>query len=420
MLALKNGLIVTPTQVLEGQTLLIKNGRIAGIAAGVPDDCPALDAQGSYLIPGLIDTHSDGIEQVVLPRPNCPMDFELALRSHERILASQGITTMYHSISLYDKSYFGEKEIRKQENTFRFAELIHDHQQNQHMIRHRFHLRVELDNMSAFEIVKGMLEQKLLHALSFMDHTPGQGQYRNIEQYRKALNGYAKGIDDEKFQQILEEHNTKAKLSFEQMKILSDLALAQGLPVASHDDDTVEKLLLNQKLGVTLSEFPITMEVAKTASQMGFSVTAGAPNVLRGGSHSGNMSAIEGVQAGCVDTLCSDYNSISLLQSIFMLHEKYGIALPEAVNLCTLGPARAMKIDKDYGSLSEGKKADLLFVQKINGYPTVTAALIDGIQIFGTQYRTGGGCDERSTDYKTRQGVLHSSAAAADYQLSKY
>ncbi len=190
MLALINGLILTPTEVIKGKTLLLDSSRIAGIADAAPEGCELLDAEGGYIFPGFIDTHSDGIEHVVLPRQSSPMDFELALRAHERMLAGQGITTMYHSISLYAKNYFGIKEIRKQENTFRFAELIKKHRNNQRLIRHRFHLRIELDNLNAFDIVKDLMERDLVHAISFMDHTPGQGQYRDIEIYRKAISAF--------------------------------------------------------------------------------------------------------------------------------------------------------------------------------------------------------------------------------------
>ena len=388
MKAIVNGIILTESQQLQGRALLLEGDRIAAIADSAPQGCELVDAQGGYITPGLIDTHSDSIEHLVLPRAHCPMDFEMALRADEKILAGQGITTIYHSISLYAKDYFGEKEIRKQGNMYKFAELIHSFHQKRHLIRHRFHLRIEIDKLEAFDIVSNLLREGKVHAISFMDHTPGQGQYHSLEAYRRAIAAYDReGMTDERFQQILEEHRTKRVLSFDQLKALADLACARGLPVASHDDDTVEKLALNRALGVTVSEFPITLEVAQRAKEMGFSVTAGAPNILLGGSHSGNMSAAEGVLAGAVDSLCSDYYTVSLLQAAFLLHQRHGLALPQAFCHVTSCPAAAMKIGRDYGAIAPGKKADLLVIHQYDGYPTGTRTFVDGVQVAAANYR---------------------------------
>lgn len=388
MKAIINGIIVAGLQEIRGKALLLDGDRIAGIVDHPPEGCQLVDADCGYITPGFIDTHSDSIEHLVLPRAHCAMDFEMALRADERLLAGQGITTMYHSISLYAKDYFGEKEIRKQKNMFRFADLISSFHDKRHLIHHRFHLRIEIDNLEAFDIVSSLMQQGKVHAISFMDHTPGQGQYRSIETYRRAISAYDKdGMTDEHFQEILDEHRTKQMLSFDQMKALADMARERGLPVASHDDDTVEKLHVNKTLGVTVSEFPITMEVAKAAREMGFSVTAGAPNILLGGSHSGNMSAAEGVLAQAVDSLCSDYYTVSLMQAPFLLVQKYGLSVPQAISHVTSCPAAAMKIDKDYGAIAAGKKADLLIIHEYDGYPSVTSTFVDGVEIATATYR---------------------------------
>jgi alpha-D-ribose 1-methylphosphonate 5-triphosphate diphosphatase len=256
------------------------------------------------------------------------------------------------------------------------------------LIRHKFHLRIELDNIAAFDIVKLMLEKNLVHAISFMDHTPGQGQYKNLEVYRKAISAYAKdGMDDKKFEDILTEHNTKPKLSFEQMKILSEMANERGLPVASHDDDTIEKLAVNRELGVTVSEFPITMSAAKAAKEHGFFTVVGAANILRNGSHSGNLSATEAVLEDCADIICSDYYPAAILHSVFLMHTKYGVPLPQMVNRATLTPAKAMKTDAEYGSVEPGKKADLLIVDILDGYPVITHGFVDGHSTYRVKYR---------------------------------
>ncbi len=144
------------------------------------------------------------------------------------------------------------------------------------------------------------------------------------------------------FEEVLEHHQHKVMLSLEQLQELADLAHQNHITVASHDDDTVEKLQLNQKLGVDISEFPITQEVAQVAHNMGFYTIAGAPNILLGGSHSGNMSAAQAIQNGSVDILCSDYFPQALLHSLFVMRDKYGQTLPEMVNKVSLNPAKAM------------------------------------------------------------------------------
>lgn len=157
--------------------------------------------------------------------------------------------------------------------------------------------------------------------------------------------------------------------------------------MASHDDDTAAKLQVNKELGVAISEFPITIDVAKQARELGLATVVGAPNILLGGSHTGNLSAAEAITEGCVDILCSDYYPAAMLHSIFIMHKQHGVPLPEIVNKLTLNPAKAMRIDADYGSLAVGKKADLLIIKILDGYPVITHVLLDGKVISQLEYR---------------------------------
>lgn len=186
---------------------------------------------------------------------------------------------------------------------------------------------------------------------------------------------------------MLEQHKNKRMLSFEQLRELAELAKANRIPVASHDDDTAAKLQVNKELGVQISEFPITIDVAKQARQLGLATVVGAPNILLGGSHTGNLSAAEAVKEGCADILCSDYYPAAMLHSIFIMHKQHGVPLPEIVRKLTLNPARAMCIGDDYGALAVGKKADLLIVKILDGYPVITHALVDGRVISQLEYR---------------------------------
>ena len=388
MIAIENGKIVTPNGVITGKTLWLDNDRIAAIGAcdSVPEK--TINAHGRYILPGMIDVHSDKIEQFVFPRPTARFSFELALKECEKELLQLGITTIYHSFSLYSDELLGKSPLRTKESVLEMAELIADIQNRSHLIHHRFHLRLEIDNVDAFEIAKDMIQRHLIQEISFMDHTPGQGQYRDLEIYRETVDKYH-GMENEgkTFEEVLEHHRNKKILSMEQLQELADLAHQNHITVASHDDDTVEKLQLNRQLGVDISEFPITEEVAKAAHEMGFYTIAGAPNILLGGSHSGNMSAAQAIQNQSVDILCSDYFPQALLHSLFVMCDKYGQTLPDMVNKVSLNPAKAMGIDKDYGSIEVGKKADLVIADILDGYPVVTHVLVDGQTTSRVEYR---------------------------------
>ncbi len=190
MIAIKNGKIVTPERIVEDKVLLVENDRIEAFADSKNGAGRVIDAHGRYVTPGFIDIHSDKIEQFILPRPTSQMDFELALKECERELLHLGITTMYHSLSLFKDEFFGRSPLRTRENVQRIAELIGNIHHRFHLIHHRFHLRVEIDNFEAYDIVKAMIAAKKVHEISFMDHSPGQGQYRNLEIYRRTISKY--------------------------------------------------------------------------------------------------------------------------------------------------------------------------------------------------------------------------------------
>lgn len=388
MIAIINGKIVAPDLVLEDKVLLIEGDRIVGISDCCLDCDDVLDANGGYITPGFIDLHSDRIEQCILPRPTSMLDFELALKECESELLHLGITTMYHSLTLYKDDTFGKSPIRTKENVQRLAELIENVHSRRHLIRHRFHLRIEIDNFDAYDIAKEMIESGRVHEISFMDHSPGQGQYRNLEVYHKTLSLYkGQALTNQDFAQILEYHETKDILSIEQMQALTAVAHQRGIAVASHDDDTLEKLKLNEQIGVDICEFPITLETAAAAKQLGLQVVVGAPNILLGGSHSGNMSAATAIQEGCADIICSDYYPPAILHSIFIMAEQYDIPINVMFNMATRNPAQAVKLDQDYGSINVGKKADLLVVELVDGYPVITNVLVDGTITARVAYR---------------------------------
>ena len=396
MYVIRNGIIVQPDRLLFGYELVVDKDRIVAIQRQGTLDANRpgigiIDAHEGYITPGFVDIHSDYIETVISPRPTVVMDFATALFEAERELLSHGITTMYHSLSAYGRDIMDVKPVRRWENTERLVRLINEARQteghNAHLIRHRLHLRLEIDNVGVVDDVAHLLEEGMVDELSFMDHTPGQGQYRDIEIWRKSFRGPE--MTDEEAAQIAHEQQTAPKLTFDQLMRLSKIAQSHGIALASHDDDSIEHLDLMQELGCTISEFPISQEVAASAVERGMYTVMGTPNILLGKSHSGNLSARDAVRAGVARVLCSDYYPTAMLQSVFVLHHDFKLPLEQAFAMLTCNPARAVGAD-DIGSLEEGKKADILVIREVGegqrSYPVICATLVDGHVVSRTWY----------------------------------
>ncbi|MDQ2086746.1 phosphonate metabolism protein PhnM [Herbivorax sp. ANBcel31] len=386
-----NGIIITENSILEGFDLLIKDSYIHKIIKSgqieINEDVEIIDASGGYVVPGFIDIHSDFIEHMAAPRPSCLMDIDLSLRETERELVSHGITTMFHSLSIYGIDHFTHNPIRKSENIRKIISVIENSHKKKHLIRHRFHARFEVDSIGEVENLKEYISYKKLHMISFMDHTPGQGQYRNISLYKDTLKGYGNLSDEQVDKEILK-HQSKEKITIECMQEIAELARENNIPIASHDDDTYEKLDFIKSIGTNISEFPTSIDIAKRANELGMFTIAGAPNVLLGGSHNGNLSAHEAIKENCIDILCSDYYPPGMIHAVFKMHEIYGISLVEMIKKVSLNPARAVKMDDEIGSIKEGKKADLLIIEKLEDeFPIITKTFVDGTLIHTTNYR---------------------------------
>jgi alpha-D-ribose 1-methylphosphonate 5-triphosphate diphosphatase len=393
-----NAAVIGPDRILPHHAVIITDDRIDSV---VPMDSLFLsglgregadlfDARGGYIMPGFIDIHSDYIEGVLQPRPTCLMDFETGLREAEKQLLGHGVTTIYHSLSLMNGGASGRHSFRGKENLEKMVALIRDFHGGHHLIRHRFHARYEIDNLGIYDYLTELLKSGAVHELSFMDHTPGQGQYRDLEIYARSYTTWSAECSDKTMEQIMAEAKSKPVASREMLRRLAALAHERNIPLASHDDDTLEKLaMMKNEFGVNISEFPIELSVAKKARDEGILVALGAPNVMLGGSHSGNLSAMDAIRSGAADILCSDYYPAALLHSAFKIEEEGALSLPEAVKLLTLNPAKAMGIDADYGSVEAGKKADLLVVRKIHRRPMVYKCFIDGHTALQLEYRIG-------------------------------
>ena len=391
MYVIHNGLIVTEEKILENHALVIDGKYIHAI---VPNEevknwknAEQVDANGAYITPGFIDIHSDYIETISAPRPTSLIDLNISLKETEKISINNGITTMFHSLSLYKTDMFSKNAMRTKENVQRLINLIHETSDDLHLIRHRLHARFEIDNTEGVDLLLENIEQNKVHLISFMDHTPGQGQYRNLQYYYDTIQGY-RSISNNEIQTMIAEKQRAEIITPEQIKDITTLAVEKNIAVASHDDDHMEKLHLVQSFGTTISEFPITLDVARGAKQLGLYTVVGAPNVLLGKSHSGNLSAVEAIENDCADILCSDYYPSALLHAVFQLHKQYGYDLREMINKVTINPARAVKMEDEIGSIQVGKKADLLMIEEMDhGYPMLTKTMVDGLFITETNYR---------------------------------
>lgn len=388
MIAIINGNIVLEHEVLKNHVVLLQDEIIYDILPQSEVDISQCEevynAYGGYITPGFIDVHADYIEHMAAPRPSSVMDMELAVYEFEKECCTHGITTMFHSISMWEG--VGASPMRRPENVKKLADIIEKSHTQLHLIHHRFHMRFELDNIAQFPLMLEYLEQKRVHLISFMDHTPGQGQYRNIEVYKNYVRS-AKKMSEDAIEEEVKRRMEGEKLTLSHIEKAATLAKQQGIAIASHDDDTIEKLDIVQSFGAQISEFPITLEVAKEAKKRGMYTVVGAPNILLGGSHSGNMSAKDAIEADAADILCSDYYPASLLHSIFKM-VSYGQRIEDMVAKVTIHPARATNIDHLCGSLEKGKKADILLITMLpNGLPAITDVFVNGLCIAQNHYR---------------------------------
>lgn len=385
--------IVLPDEILQGD-LLINDQWIERIIPKRPGGTnpghnhrssanQVIEAGGMYLLPGMIDMHSDAIEKEIAPRPQAYFPINSALYELEKKVAASGITTIYHSLSMSGKGAVGIREDAM------VAEIIENITRNSHdrtMIRNLVHLRYEMTHLFGVALVKELLSRRLIHLLSFMDHTPGQGQYTvpgTYEQY--AMKTY--GFSAAEVHSIVEEITSRRKqVDGVSLKELAATAKLQGIRLASHDDDTPSKVEAMIALGVTISEFPINLKTARYATSKGMHVAVGAPNVVREASHGNNLKAAAAIGSGTADILCSDYYPPAMMLAIFKLTSG-GMELPQAVRMVSLNPAQALGIDQEYGSIEVGKQADLVIVELHRSHPFIRKTLVGGKAVYQSEYQ---------------------------------
>lgn len=350
--------VVTPDRVLERGSVRIADGRIVEVA-----ECPmpnaAIAGDGLLLLPGFVDMHGDMVEREVEPRPNVRMPMELGLRDLDRRLAAAGVTTAYAAVSFHPGSAYGH--IRHFDNTSAIIRALKS-MGNMLKVDHKVHARFEITFPDALRVVEGLIAEGAVDLVSLTDHTPGQGQYRDIEAHVARVSrekGLSPSDAEGEIARRIDEKRFAAGDMAATLSAISATCRAHGVALASHDDDTVEKVALMQALGAGISEFPVTIEAATEAQARGLATAMGAPNALRGQSYSGNLSARAAHAACLLDILASDYHPSALLPAVLELAKADPQGLAGSTRLATLNPARALGL-KDRGAIALGMLADLV------------------------------------------------------------
>jgi len=304
------------------------------------------------------------------------------LLEFERKLPVHGITTMYHSLSLgVGLSLRGDHLLTG------MVDHIHRYRNKRSMIRNRIHLRYEVSYLAGLPIVERYLNERAIDYLSFMDHSPGQGQYREPGSFeRYVMKNQGVGVDEVRtiVEELLER---KQQINWDNLIQLSQLAAKQHIAIASHDDDSISKVEESILYGVSVCEFPINLDTARHAVSRELRVCVGAPNVVRGASHDKNLRAVDAIMAGAADILCSDYHPSSMLTAIFKLADDGIAALPAAVRMASLNPAQALGTDNELGSIELGKAADLILVDRFESLPWVTNTIVGGQIVYTAAVR---------------------------------
>lgn len=373
-----NAHMVTPTGVVAG-SLCVRDGYICTVDKGsVAQGSTVIDCEGDYLIPGLVELHTDNLEKHLMPRPAVIWpSATAAFLAHDAQLAASGITTVFDSICI------GETQDKGRYPMLKLAfEAFHQCRQSPDVrVEHRLHLRCELNDPNMWDMFEPLSDSPYLQLVSLMDHTPGQRQWRNTDAYRTY---YSKNMvwTEEEFAQTVKVLQERQKIfaPLHTHKVM-EFCKARAIPMASHDDTTVEHVEEALRSGISISEFPTTLEAARHAAENGMTVLMGSPNVVRGGSHSGNISALDVAKAGYLKGLSSDYVPASLLHAAFVLHVDADMPLHEAVALITSHPARAVGMD-DRGALAHGLRADIVRVALRDGLPVVREVWQLGRRVF--------------------------------------
>lgn len=377
-LVLTNATLVLADRVVENGWVAVEDGMIAEIGEGTAPE-RGEDLGGDYLLPGLVELHTDHLEAHVMPRPGVRWDAVAAVMAYDAQLAACGITTVLDSLRVWreedaDQVSGEPKALADAIDTARASGMLR--------ADHYLHLRCEVPMPHVVAEAATLIARPQVRLVSVMDHTPGQRQFRDDVKLRQYYRGKGGGLSDAELDALFDKRRAfAARYAERNYTALVDMAHRHGLPLASHDDTTTDHAARAIADGVAIAEFPTTVEAAAPLHAAGVRVLMGAPNLVRGGSHSGNVATAELAHAGLLDALSSDYVPASLLMAAVMLpHIVPTLTLPDAVRMVSKTPAEAVGL-ADRGEVAAGKRADLIQVRLVGDLPVVATAWRQGRRV---------------------------------------
>jgi len=369
---LSNARLILQDDIHHG-ALVITSGRIKEIG---PPGQTGLDLEGDFLLPGLIDLHTDNLERQVLPRASARWPSRSALLAHDAQCAAAGITTVFDALCLGD---IGFEKARVQTFKDGMADIRDFAAAGILKAEHFLHLRCELPAPDMPALLESAIDEPLVRLISLMNHSPGIGQYADLSRYHamREAEGFSRAeilamVDD---LQASHQRHTEANRQF-----LLSLARTKNMSLASHDDRTAAEISRNAEDGITIAEFPVSLEAARAARAKNMRIIAGAPNIVRGGSHSGNVSASDLIRENLADALASDYVPAAMLEAAFAVAGAKPLGLPRAIALVTSGPADLVSLH-DRGRIAAGQRADLVQVRLHGEHPVIRAVWRQGVRI---------------------------------------
>jgi alpha-D-ribose 1-methylphosphonate 5-triphosphate diphosphatase len=329
------------------------------------------------VLPGPVELHTDNLEKHVLPRPQVRWPMRAAVLAHDAELAAAGITTVLNGITM---GAVLANSLRHQMIDDCVQTLTQARAEGLTRADHYVHFRCEVSAPNVLTAVNKHRDLDHLRLISVMDHTPGQRQWTDIDKYRARVRKLEQ-LDDAQIDALIQRRlQDQGHYATPNEHAILKWAQCRGIPLASHDDATAEHVINATKKGIRIAEFPTTMAAASAARQMGMLIVMGAPNLLLGGSHSGNVAAVQLARDGLLDVLSSDYVPMSLLAGAMQLHNQVGWSLPEAIATVTASPAQAVGLE-DRGVIEIGKRADLLRVALRNQTPIIRSVWRSGQRV---------------------------------------
>lgn len=375
---LANARLVLPREVIHG-ALLLRDGEIAAIEQGRAVPPGALDCQGDLVTPGLIELHTDNLERHIEPRPKVDWPHSAAIIAHDAELSSVGITTVFDALRLGSIGASGAR-LGYHEYARALADEILDMRARDALrISHYLHLRAEACSETLIEELAKFGPEDRVGIVSLMDHTPGERQFRDIGKLRDYVCG-KRGLSDAEFDDhVASQVALKERLGARHLEAAIAAAARYGAVLASHDDTTAAQVATSAAQGVHFAEFPTTREAAEACRAQGIAVMMGAPNLIRGGSHSGNVAAAELAEADLLDIVSSDYVPSALLSAALMLGDLWG-DMARGLATVTAAPADAVGMT-DRGQIAIGRRADLIRVRRVSGSGAVRGVWVKGVRV---------------------------------------